>query len=199
MPIKPSPIAAVAFEALWAKINKTTPRSLSYFAEKLNTDVSAFEHKKFPLFVTWNIVDGSEHELRGCIGTFADMELEKGLSKFAIESGLHDTRFSPIRASELPDLECEVTLLSNFTEAKDMWDWTVGKHGIRIAFDYHGSDYGATFLPHVASEYGWTQKQTLEQLVRKAGVRAKLEDLDIDLVRYDGDVYAIDWEEYRNL
>jgi uncharacterized protein (TIGR00296 family) len=200
MAISPSPFAAVAFEALWAKLNNAAPRPLTYFAEKLSTDVKSVEHKKFPLFVTWNTVEASgEHDLRGCIGTFAPMELEKGLSRFAIESGLHDTRFAPISKSELPSLECEVTLLSNFTKANDIWDWTVGEHGIRIAFDYRGSDYGATFLPHVASEYNWTQRQTLEQLVRKAGARAKLDDLDIELTRYDGKVYSINWEQYKNL
>ncbi|KAG5365863.1 hypothetical protein CJU89_0262 [Yarrowia sp. B02] len=199
MAISPSPIAALAFEALWAKLNKTAPRPLSYFADKLSTDIKPFENHKFPLFVTWNTVEAGEHELRGCIGTFAPLELEKGLARFAIESGFHDTRFAPISKAELPQLQCEVTLLSNFTQADDMWDWTVGEHGIRIAFDYRGSDYGATFLPHVASEYNWTQRQTLEQLVRKAGARAKLEDLDIELTRYDGKVYSIDWEQYKNL
>ncbi|KAG5365562.1 AMMECR1-like protein [Yarrowia sp. C11] len=200
MAISPSPFAAVAFEALWAKLNKTAPRSLSYFADKLSTNITPFEHEKFPLFVTWNTVEADgEHDLRGCIGTFSPLELEKGLTKFALESGLHDTRFDPISKSELPSLSCEVTLLSNFTKANDIWDWTVGEHGIRIAFDHRGSYYGATFLPHVASEYNWTQRQTLEQLVRKAGARAELDDLDIELTRYDGKVYSIDWKQYKGL
>lgn len=199
MAISPSPIAAYAFEAVWAKLNRTVPRSLTYFADKLATDLKPFESHKYPLFVTWNTVTNSEHDLRGCIGTFADWELEKGLARFAVESALNDTRFAPISKTELPTLECEVTLLSNFTPASDVWDWTVGTHGIRIAFDYRGSDYGATFLPHVASEYGWTQRETLDHLIRKAGVRAKVEDLDIELTRYEGKVHSIDWKEYEGL
>lgn len=38
-----------------------------------------------PLFVTWNTVSGSgEKRLRGCIGTFEPLDLEEGLSSYAL-------------------------------------------------------------------------------------------------------------------
>lgn len=48
-------------------------------------------------------------------------------------------------------------------------DWTLGTHGIRISFIYRGRRYGATFLPDVAVEQGWSKEETVESLMRKAG------------------------------
>jgi hypothetical protein len=48
-------------------------------------------------------------------------------------------------------------------------DWTVGTHGLRISFVHRGRRYGATYLPDVAVEQGWTKEETLESLMRKAG------------------------------
>ena len=45
----------------------------------------------------------------------------------------------------------------------------MGKHGIEIDFEVNGKGYGSTFLPEVAAEQGWDQKETMEQLVYKAG------------------------------
>lgn len=48
-------------------------------------------------------------------------------------------------------------------------DWALGTHGIRISFVYRGRRYGATYLPDVAVEQGWTKEETVESLMRKAG------------------------------
>ena len=48
-------------------------------------------------------------------------------------------------------------------------DWVLGTHGIRISFIHHGRRYGATYLPDVAVEQGWTKEETVESLMRKAG------------------------------
>jgi len=47
---------------------------------------------------------------------------------------LNDTRFSPISAKEVPDLQVGVSLLVNFESAENPLDWEVGKHGIEIDF-----------------------------------------------------------------
>ncbi len=49
---------------------------------------------------------GRQPRLRGCIGTFEPHRIREGLEEYAIISGLKDTRFNPIRKSELPTLEC---------------------------------------------------------------------------------------------
>lgn len=48
-------------------------------------------------------------------------------------------------------------------------DWTLGTHGLRISFVHRGRRYGATYLPDVAVEQGWTKEETVESLMRKAG------------------------------
>jgi AMMECR1 domain-containing protein len=80
-----------------------------------------------------------------------------------------DTRFSPIPVTLLPSLSCSLTLLSSFETCSHALDWELGIHGIRISFTHRGRRYGATYLPDVAVEQGWTKEQTLDSLMRKAG------------------------------
>ena len=120
---------------------------------------------KYPLFVTWQ----KDGDLRGCIGTFAeDAELGETLSRYSLIAAVQDSRFPPINESELPQLRCEVSLLSTFEKIDDPLDWEVGKHGIEIEFK-DDKVYRGTFLPNVAPEQGWNQVTTLEYLCRKAG------------------------------
>lgn len=72
------------------------------------------ENAQCPLFVTWNTAcsetaspRGVPHwRLRGCIGTLEPRNLRTALQDYALTSALRDTRFSPIRITELPDLKC---------------------------------------------------------------------------------------------
>lgn len=48
-------------------------------------------------------------------------------------------------------------------------DWELGTHGLRISFNNRGRRYGATYLPDVPVEQGWTKEETVESLMRKAG------------------------------
>lgn len=126
--------------------------------------------KEYPLFVTWNILSRSGNKsLRGCIGTFEALPLEEGLKIYANTSALEDTRFHPIDMKIVPSLSCSLTLLADFEECDGPMDWELGKHGIRITFTHKYRKHGATYLPDVAVEQGWTQEETLESLMRKAG------------------------------
>ena len=101
-----------------------------------------------------------------------------------------DTRFAPIAYSELPSLAASITLLTNFTPCADALDWDLGTHGIRISFNYHGRRYGATYLPDVAVEQGWTKEETVVSLMRKAGWNGRSSEwrkvADMHCVRYQG-------------
>lgn len=115
---------------------------------------------------------------------------------------LDDTRFSPITLKELPALECGVTLLTNFEPAADAMDWVLGDHGLRIAFVYHGKRMGATYLPDVPVEQGWTKEETVVSLMRKAGWTGGHEawrKVVLEVVRYRGTKATVGWEEYRGL
>lgn len=145
--------------------NSTSATSLQpSYASRLSVTES------YPLFVTWNTLSRSGHKsLRGCIGTFEGLPLSTGLQSYSLTSAFDDTRFSPIPASLLPSLSCSLTLLADFEPCVDAMDWDLGTHGIRISFNYRGRRHGATYLPDVAVEQGWTKEETIESLMKKAG------------------------------
>ncbi|KAF1843932.1 uncharacterized protein K460DRAFT_397122 [Cucurbitaria berberidis CBS 394.84] len=182
--------------------SKSSSRS-SFFSRLQKAEQETVEDH--PLFVTWNTVTKSgEKRLRGCIGTFEAQELDEGLRSYALTSAFDDTRFSPITARELPTLECAVTLLTNFEPASSPLDWTIGTHGLRISFSYHGRRYGSTYLPDVAREQGWTKEETLVSLMRKAGWSGRKDDwrkVELNVVRYQGKKVALghrEWQEWRD-
>jgi uncharacterized protein (TIGR00296 family) len=158
---------------------------------------------EYPLFVTWNTIrPGSHsHSLRGCIGTFEEQPLSEGLSSYALTSALQDHRFSPISASELPSLEVAVTLLTDFEEAADAMDWTLGVHGVRISFHSKGRRYGACYLPDVAPEQGWDKEETIVSLMRKAGWNGRkdrwAEVTDLKVVRFQGLARSLEYGEFQ--
>ena len=158
-----------------------------------------------PLFVTWNTIDDDlddpyEVSLRGCIGTFEAQPLSSGVSEYALISALHDTRFPPISSRELPRLQACVTLLTDFEQVDDPYDWVVGTHGVKLSFVDKGRRYGSTYLPDVASEQGWDREEALWNLVRKAGwmgSRSKWTGLDLKVTRYQGKRVDANHGEYK--
>ena len=155
----------------------------------------SLKDKKFPLFVTWTT--GKDKDLRGCIGTFVSNNLEKNLKKFALTAALEDNRFPPISEKEIKNLNCGISLLVNFEDAKDCYDWEIGKHGIQIKFDKY---YSATFLPEVAVEHKMDKKTTLQHLVLKAGYYGELEEVEkrIKMTRYQSIKLFMTYDEYAN-
>lgn len=102
-----------------------------------------------------------------------------------------------------------MTLLTNFSQpTKDPLSWTLGKHGIRISFALNSRRYGATYLPDVANEQGWTKDETLVSLMRKAGWNGRERDWDKvwregtgELVTYEGrkvELTFSEWQEWRD-
>ncbi|KAK3179641.1 hypothetical protein K4F52_008972 [Lecanicillium sp. MT-2017a] len=168
-----------------------------------------------PLFVTWNTVDDPKDaadddneeddddddvSLRGCIGTFESQPLAEGIPEYAVISALQDTRFPPVSRRELPSLRVSVTLLTDFEEAADPWDWDIGVHGIRLSFFDRSRRYGSTYLPDIASEQGWTKDETLFSLVRKAGwmgSRSRWKDLELKVTRYQGKKVSMSYARYK--
>ncbi|EFX04682.1 ammecr1 family protein [Grosmannia clavigera kw1407] len=152
-----------------------------YDGKKSSSSIPSPSSPSSPLFVTWNTTEGfdgaadrpaddeASHELRGCIGTFAAEPLVTGLATYALTAALKDHRFQPVSRRELPLLRVAVTLLTDFEPAADADDWQLGRHGLRIAFVDGGRRYGATYLPDVAPEQGWSKEQTVVSLMRKAG------------------------------
>ena len=117
-------------------------------------------------------------------------------------SAFDDRRFSSISLSELSSLSNSVTLLTNFTSASHPLDWTLGTHGIRISFSHHGKRYGATYLPDVAVEQGWSKEETIASLMKKAGWKGRSGDWrdvkGLAVVSYEGYKASLGWAEWKN-
>ncbi|KAJ3446484.1 ammecr1 [Anaeramoeba flamelloides] len=151
---------------------------------------------KAPLFVTWKIKKNNDYTLRGCIGTFSKQPLETGLKEFAKISAFRDSRFMPVERSEIPNMRCFVSLLTNFENAENYLDWEPGLHGITIQF----RGYRGTFLPEVASDHFNNDKElTIKNLVRKAGFTGSINKNlknEIKVERYQSSKIDCTYQEY---
>lgn len=112
----------------------------------------------------------SKHgQLRGCIGRIVpEGTLIRLTSAMAIESAVKDPRFQPVTASELKELEIEVSVLTPMTLVAAPDRIVVGRDGVLMRV----GERGAVFLPQVAPQQGWSRAEMLEQLARKAGLPA---------------------------
>jgi len=154
--------------------------------------------ERYPLFVTWKI--GRDERLRGCIGTFSEMDLQDGLREYAITSAMKDSRFNPMSRSELTNLQVSVSILCHFEDGADWSDWTLGTHGIRIEwFSERGNRKTATFLPEVPLAQGWDKTQTIDSLLRKGGFKGSVTPdvrRNIRLVRYQSEMVTVTYQDY---
>lgn len=106
--------------------------------------------------------------LRGCIGRMTgNVPLYKIVQDMALSSAIHDYRFRPVEAEELPDLEIEISVLSPLRKIDNIAEIELGKHGIYI----EKGDMTGVFLPQVATETSWSKEDFLGHCSRdKAGL-----------------------------
>uniref|UniRef100_A0A0C9S2N1 TSA: Wollemia nobilis Ref_Wollemi_Transcript_18842_1296 transcribed RNA sequence n=1 Tax=Wollemia nobilis TaxID=56998 RepID=A0A0C9S2N1_9CONI len=161
----------------------------------------AFDEGQHPLFVTWKkVINGGEPRLRGCIGTLVAQGLVNGFKDYALTSALHDRRFPPIQAKELPQLECTVSILTDYESAANYLDWEVGKHGMILDFtDPDNKSRSATYLPEVAAQEGWTKIETIDSLMRKSGYNGPITESlrkRVHITRYQSTLYTMHYSEY---
>jgi AmmeMemoRadiSam system protein A len=105
--------------------------------------------------------------LRGCIGfVFAERPLLDTVREAAQAAAFHDPRFPPLRASELPEIRLELSVLSEPRPVTDLGEIQVGRHGLIVR---RGPRSGL-LLPQVATEYGWDRDTFLSHTCTKAGL-----------------------------
>jgi len=148
-------------------IARTTIESYITNRKKTSLDTTGFTSSvkmKAGVFVTLK----EDGELRGCIGRFtADLPLYVVIQEMAIASSTEDTRFEPVKASEISKLEIEISVLSPMKKINSIDEIILGKHGIYIKKGW----YSGTFLPQVATETGWNKDEFLGHCARdKAGI-----------------------------
>ena len=118
-------------------------------------------------------------ELRGCIGYTSPLKpLYMTVRDTATLAALRDSRFQPVSASELPQLEYEISVLSPLRRVLDIRQIKVGQHGLLMK----NGAYEGLLLPQVPVEEKWDRQRFLEETCAKAGMRSgcwKDENTDI--------------------
>jgi AmmeMemoRadiSam system protein A len=108
-------------------------------------------------------------ELRGCIGRMDyNQATWKNVQYAAAAAALDDPRFTPLDPSELPLIHLEISILEPPVPLSDPAFFNPQTQGIIIEKGVRH----ALLLPKVAQEYGWTARQTLEAVCKKAGLRS---------------------------
>ena len=62
-----------------------------------------------------------------------------------------------------------------------------------------GRQFSGTYLPHVATEQGWNQEETLISLIRKAGFKGQITaDFinSLSVTRYQSQTCSFSYEQY---
>ncbi len=104
--------------------------------------------------------------LRGCIGyIIAASPLYRTVIETASAAAFEDPRFMPLRETEVPLLQIEVSVLSPIAPIRSE-DVEIGKHGLMIS--HHG--HRGLLLPQVPIEWGWDRERFLAETCRKAGL-----------------------------
>jgi AmmeMemoRadiSam system protein A len=111
----------------------------------------------------------SRGELRGCIGhVAADRPLAEVVARMAVSAATQDPRFPPIPPDELPELEVEISVLSEAIplESRDPQEIRSGQDGVIVRRGWRQG----VLLPQVAADYGWVGEEFLAAACRKAGL-----------------------------
>jgi len=125
--------------------------------------------EKRAVFVTLN----KRGQLRGCIGCLTGTEsIVDGIKRHALNAAFNDHRFSPVTRNEVPELEIDISFLTEpqtlqYDDSEDLLKKLHPKiDGVILK---HSSGASATFLPQV-----WEQLPSpplfLGHLCRKAGL-----------------------------
>jgi MEMO1 family protein len=145
------------------KLAKDTVRAAANDeVSKPSAPTSDFLKEKGAAFVTLK----KNGNLRGCIGhVIARVPLFQCVSDTARAAAIHDTRFSPVRPEELPDLSYEISVLTAPAPTTPE-KVKVGRDGLIMT---RGGRSGL-LLPQVPVEWGWTEEEFLSHTCIKAGL-----------------------------
>ncbi|MHA1729079.1 MAG: TIGR00296 family protein [Promethearchaeota archaeon] len=152
------------------------------------------------VFVTLNIYsEGKEKlDLRGCIGRpYPEQSLVKATIDSAIDSGLHDWRFSKVMLEDINHIVFEVTaltppvLIEADTPQGRLDVIEIGRDGLILERKNAPQGHGGLFLPQVPVEWHWNKEQYLTELCGKAGLQPNIwKSLnDTNLYKFRGEIF----------
>ena len=125
--------------------------------------------------------------LRGCVGSAGrSLAVSETVMQAAASAARNDPRFAAITAAELPEVEIEISVLSE-PQPTTAGAIEVGRHGLLVM---RGRKRGL-LLPQVATEHGWSAERFLEESCRKAGLEADAaRDPETELLAFTADVFS---------
>ena len=107
------------------------------------------------------------HSLRGCIGYIQAIKpLYQTIQEMAYAAAFSDSRFTPVTADELAELEYEISVLTPLKRINSVAEIQVGICGLYIRQGF----YSGLLLPQVATENDWDLMMFIQQTCRKAGL-----------------------------
>ena len=126
--------------------------------------------------------------LRGCIGYTSPIKpLYITVRDTAAYAALRDPRFHPVSASELSQLEYEISVLSPLRRVTDVEQIKVGRDGLLMK---NGNSEGL-LLPQVPLEQKWNRQTFLEQTCVKAGMHPDCwKDENTDIFKFTAVVFG---------
>lgn len=138
-------------------------------------------------FVTLRV--RSSGELRGCRGEIAAARpLAASVIEGAVAAAVDDPRFPAVTEPEVDGLTIEVSVLTPMVRAAPE-DVDVHRHGVLIE---HRGRRGL-LLPQVAREMGWSRRELLAGVCRKAGLPASAwQDREAILHVFEAEVWGED-------
>jgi AmmeMemoRadiSam system protein A len=105
--------------------------------------------------------------LRGCIGSFSWAQpLWESVARMTCQAATRDPRFAPVQPEEVGSLSIELSLLSRPSAITGPEAICIGRDGLII--EEPGNGRRGVLLPQVATKYGWSPEQFLEQTCIKA-------------------------------
>ena len=128
-------------------------------------------------------------ELRGCIGTLeCRAPLAEEVARVAVCAAREDPRFEPVRASELDEIDVEVSVLGPLEEIdpSDPAAIVVGVHGLVVERGYRRG----LLLPQVATELNWDREAFLAHTCLKAGLPADAWRSGAKVYRFAAEVFG---------
>jgi len=150
-------------KALLAFARETISRTFSTDTVPLARGFSASLQQPRGVLVTLK----KKNELRGCIGRIiGDEPLGKLTGAMAWQAAFNDSRFNPVTADELREIEIEISVLTPLKEVSGPEQIVVGRDGVLLV----KQGRSAVFLPQVATEQKWNREETLDNLCAKAGL-----------------------------
>ena len=126
-------------------------------------------------------------KLRGCVGQIENPgPLAEVVARAAINAALYDSRFPPVAASEIPNLEIEISVLSP-VERIQAEEIVAGQHGLLVVRE----GQRGVLLPQVAGERQWSSQRLLEETCVKAGLtRDAWRDPGTELYGFTAEIFS---------